>query len=264
MTGQGPGGPETTHALFDHDRVAAGYASARPYLHPEVFARVSTLLGLRAPLPRALDVGCGTGLSAVALRGLAREVAGVDAAAAMLRRARRSPGVAYAAAAAEALPFRERSFDLVVACGSIDWVDRERFLPEAARLIRPGGWLVALDFGDRGRSDDVPALERWYCDVFLRECPVPPARDPIVTGDEARRHGFVPPRREDFDLAWPFTAAQYARFLMTESAVVSAVEYGGRRAADVADWLGWELQPLLGDTPRRIAFSGYVQLLARL
>ena len=30
--------PLTTHRLFEHDRVAAGYASARPFLHGEVFA----------------------------------------------------------------------------------------------------------------------------------------------------------------------------------------------------------------------------------
>jgi ubiquinone/menaquinone biosynthesis C-methylase UbiE len=243
--------------------VAQGYAGARPHLHPEVFARVAKLVALSSPVARALDVGCGTGLSSVALRALARRVDAVDTATAMLRRARRARGVAYAASAAEALPFVDGAFDLVVACGSIDWVDRPRFLPEAARLLRPGGFLVPLDFGDRGRSVEVPALARWYRDVFLAACPVPPARDPIITTEEAERHGFRPPRLEDVDLAWSFTAAQYARFLMTESAVVAAVEYGGRRAADLAAWLERELDGVLGDTPRRLVFGGYIQVLQR-
>jgi len=257
------GGPETTHAVFDHDRVAEGYASARPYLHPEAFSRVASLLERTSPFTRALDVGCGTGLSTVALLALAREAVGVDASTAMLHHAQRTDGVTYAACAAEGLPFTDAAFDLVIACGSIDWVDRERFLPEAARVLRPSGFLVPLDFGDRGRSDEAPALERWYRDVFLTEFPVPTARDPIVTAEEAGRHGFDRPRREDFDLAWPFTAEQYARFLMTESAITAAVEHGHRRAADVAGWLERQLQPVLGGLARRLAFGGYVQVLRK-
>ena len=99
--------------------------------------------------------------------------------------------------------------------------------------------------------------------MFLTTCPVPPARDPIVTAAEAARHGFSVPRRVDFECAWRFTAREYARFLMTESAVVAAVEYGGRRAADVAGWLEGELAPVLGEEPRALAFGGYVQVLRK-
>jgi predicted TPR repeat methyltransferase len=92
--------PLTTPQLFEHDRVAAGYASARPYLHPEMFGRVRELIRLAQPLRRALDVGCGTGLSSMALLGLAQEVTGVDASLPMLRRARRAEHVHYLASSA--------------------------------------------------------------------------------------------------------------------------------------------------------------------
>jgi len=257
------GGPETTHALFDHERVAEGYATARPYLHPEVFARVRRLLDARAPVASALDVGCGTGLSSVALLALAREVVGVDGSIAMVRRARRVAGVRYAASVAERLPFADGSFDLVVACGSIDWVDRARFLPEAARVLRPGGALVPLDFGDRGASDEAPALEAWYRRVFGARFPFPPARDPFVTADEAVRHGFAAPVRHDFETTWSFTPRQYASFLMTESSIVAAVEYGERRASEIDTWLESEVRGLFGDAARRIRFGGYVQVLRK-
>jgi SAM-dependent methyltransferase len=257
------GGPETTHALFDHERVAEGYATARPYLHPEVFARVGRLLDAGAPVARALDVGCGTGLSSVALRALAREVVGVDGSVAMVRRARRVAGVRYAASVAEALPFADGSFDLVVACGAIDWVDRARFLPEAARLLRRGGALVPLDFGDRGDSDEVPALEEWYRRVFVARFPFPPTRDPIVSGEEASRHGFTAPVRYDFESSWSFTPRQYASFLMTESSIVAAVEYGTRRASEIDAWLESEVGRLFGDAARRVRFGGYAQVLRK-
>jgi SAM-dependent methyltransferase len=264
MSDEGDGRPETTHALFDHERVAEGYATARPYLHPEVFGLVGRLLGAGGRAARALDVGCGTGLSSVAMLSLAREVVGIDGSVAMLRRARRAPGVRYAASVAEALPFAGRSFDLVVACGSIDWVDRGRFLPEAARLLRPGGALVPLDFGDRGGSDEVPALEEWYRREFVGRFPFPPARDPFVTAEEAARFGFTAPSRHDFESSWPFTAREYARFLMTESSIVAAVEYGTRGAADIESGLESELRGLFGDGARRVRFGGYVQVLRRL
>lgn len=256
--------PTETHRLFQHDRVAAGYVSARPYLHPEVFAGVRELVKPAAPFRRALDVGCGTGLSSVALLDLAGEVVGIDAALPMLRHASRTQGVRYAVSGAEALPFREGSFDLVLACGSMDWVDRARFMPRAAELVPSGGWLVSLDFGDTGRSPDVPGLASWYDDVFLRSYPRPSASDPVITAEEAGRHGFAAPLHRDFAAACPFTAAQYAAFLMTESNVIAAVEYGERTEAEVHGWLDGELAPLFGREPRRVAFGGYIQALRRL
>jgi SAM-dependent methyltransferase len=260
---EGAAGPETTHRLFAHDRVAEGYSSARPFLHPAIFARVRERMGASGPLGRALDVGCGTGMSSVALRGLAAEVVGVDPSRDMLRRARRAEGVRYAASLAEAMPFRKGAFDLVVACGSIDWVDRAAFLPCAAEILAPRGWLVPLDFGDLGRSDEVTDLEHWYEDVFQKACPRPPSRDPLVTADEATAAGFGPPDHHTFTDACCFTAAEYAAFLMTESNVIAAIEYGRRTPAEVQRWLEGELRPLFGEGPRAVTFGGYIQVLRK-
>lgn len=256
--------PTATHRIFQHDRVAAGYASARPYLHPQVFARVREVLGAESRLGRALDVGCGTGLSSFALLDLAEEVVGIDAALDMLRHAIQADAVSYVASGAETPPFREGSFDLVAACGSMDWIDRPRFLPRAAGLLVSGGWLVSLDFGDAGRSPEVPGLARWYDEVLQRRYPRPPARDPVITAEEAARHGFGAPAHRDLAMACPFTAAGYAAFLMTESNVIAAVEYGGEAEGRVRAWLESELAPLFGDGERAVTFGGYIQAMRRL
>jgi SAM-dependent methyltransferase len=255
--------PTGNHRLFQHERVAAGYASARPYLHPEILAVVSEIVRPAGRFRRALDVGCGTGLSSVALLDLAEEVVGIDAARDMLRRARRSVGVRYVASGAEALPFLGARFDLIVACGSIDWVDRLRFMPRAAEVLERGGWLVSLDFGDTGRCPDVPGLARWYEEAFQREYPRPAARDPMITADEAARHGFEVPVQRDFASVATFTARQYAAFLMTESNVIAAIEYGREAEDRVQARLESQLLPLFGGASRRVAFSGYVQALRR-
>jgi SAM-dependent methyltransferase len=256
--------PLTTPQLFEHDRVAAGYACARPYLHPEMFGRVRELIRLAQPLRRALDVGCGTGLSSMALLGLAQAVTGVDASLPMLRRARRAEHVHYLASSAEKLPFRSGSFDLIAACGSIDWVDRSRFLPRAAELLVSGGWLTPVDFGDTGRSAEIPGLERWHEEVLQRAYPRPPAPDPMVTSDEAERFGFGRPANHPFVSQCSFTAPQYSDFLMTESNVIAAVEHGGQSAGEIRAWLEAQITPLFGSGSRSVAFGGYIQVLQRL
>jgi hypothetical protein len=109
----------------------------------------------------------------------------------------------------------------------------------------------------------VPGLARWYQAAFLRRFPRPHAADPIISDAEADGHGFARPRYAEYSSHWPFTAAQYAGFLMTESSVIAAVEYGTQSEADVRAWLDAELAPLFGDEARRIAFEGYVQVLGR-
>ena len=259
-----PPDPTLTHDLFRHDRVGAGYASARPFLHPEAFARVREMLRLEAPVGRALDVGCGTGMSSVALLGLSREVVGIDASVAMLRHGREAAGVRYVASTAESLPFRGGPFDLVAACGAIDWVDRETFLPRVAELLVSGGFLVSLDFGHAGRSADVAGLEAWYQGSFQRVYPSPPTLDPILTAEDGGRHGFSPPIEATLDFAWTCTASQYADFLLTESSVVAAIEYGTARVEEIREWLLPRLLSLFGHGAREIAFGGYVQALRRL
>ena len=98
---------------------------------------------------RGLDLGCGEGHNTrqVAARGAV--MTGIDIADAFLRHARAaesaSPaGVVYVHGSASALPFRHGSFDFVTAFMSLmDMPDVPRVLAEAARVLRPGGFLQA-------------------------------------------------------------------------------------------------------------------------
>ena len=98
---------------------------------------------------RILEVGCGTGVLAAALaeREAAR-VWAVDAEPAMLEvaRARVPASVGLKAGRAEALPFRDGWFERAVMRQVVQHVERERALPELARVLAPGGRAVIATF----------------------------------------------------------------------------------------------------------------------
>jgi SAM-dependent methyltransferase len=97
-----------------------------------------------------VELGCGTAyFSAWLAKRRARPV-GVDPTPAQLATARRmqqETGIQFplVEAAAEAVPLDDESFDLVVSeYGASLWAVPERWLAEAARLLRSGGRLVFL------------------------------------------------------------------------------------------------------------------------
>jgi SAM-dependent methyltransferase len=131
----------------DHfERVAAVYESLRTTDEAPV-RRIGQLLPDR-PVT-GLDVGCGTGRYSRLLRGLLPDgsrLVGSDISAAMLAQLKADRG-GYALAvvplisAAEDIPFRTASLDLVTAFNCVHHFDLGRFLTAAARVLQPGGRL---------------------------------------------------------------------------------------------------------------------------
>jgi len=97
-----------------------------------------------------LDLGCGTGYFSAWLARLGARPVGLDATPAQLEMARRMQrkfGLEFPLieASAEDVPLPDASLDLVLSeYGASIWADPYRWVPEAARLLRPGGHLVFL------------------------------------------------------------------------------------------------------------------------
>jgi len=115
----------------------------------QVPERQLAVLGDVADL-NVIELGCGTAyLSALLARQGARPV-GVDVTPAQLdtaRRCQRDYGLSFplVLADAEQVPLPGGGFDLAVSeYGASVWCDPARWVPEAARLLRPGGRLVFL------------------------------------------------------------------------------------------------------------------------
>ena len=72
---------------------------------------------------------------------------GVEPAVEMLQWARRvAPGAHFLSARSESLPFRDGSFDLITAAGSLNYADPAAAFPELRRVLTASGSLVVYDF----------------------------------------------------------------------------------------------------------------------
>ncbi len=125
-----------------------------PWLY-DAFMSVQDRLGLRAwrrwlaggARGRVLEVGCGTGRNLPWYGSGATLVVGLDPALDALRAARRrAPGMPLVVASAEALPFRDGTFDTVVSGLVFCSVpDPMRGLAEAKRVLTAGGSLRMVE-----------------------------------------------------------------------------------------------------------------------
>jgi malonyl-CoA O-methyltransferase len=135
------------------DRAARSYEAAavlQKRVRDELLSRLDMV---RLEPTLVVDLGCGTGAAATALRRRYRRsrVISVDLSLAMLREAggRRRPWRRFDGVCADAvrLPFADASIDLVFSNLMLQWCDPEPVFRECARVLRPGGLVTFTSFG---------------------------------------------------------------------------------------------------------------------
>lgn len=163
-----------------YDAIGRSY-STRRRSDPRLAARIGALIGCDGTV---LNVGAGTG----SYEPIHSGVIAVEPSAVMI--SQRLPSAAPAVrAVAEALPFRDRAFDVVLAILTVHhWNDQRRGLEECARVARDrvvlltwdpqaeGFWLVRDYFPeilaiDRGIFPSMRSLSTVFGPVAV--CPVP-------------------------------------------------------------------------------------------
>jgi SAM-dependent methyltransferase len=233
---------------FAYRSAAGRYTHSRPFFHPLVIRMIKRRLDLREPFADALDVGCGTGQSSVALKEIAGRVVGTDISREMLSVAPRDAGIRYVEAYAEHLPFRDAGFDLLTASLAFHWFDRARFLAEAYRLLRPRGWLVVYNNWFVGEMRDNADYAVWHRGVYLRRLPSPPRHSQPLDEETASQHGFRFLEAESYANEVVFSPEELANYLTLES---------------VYSWLTDSFRPLFKEAKAAFAFAGVIWYLQK-
>jgi SAM-dependent methyltransferase len=229
----------TEYARECVDAAGRAWASEQPYWGiwgvPE--SEVHALEGIELAGADVVELGSGTAYWSAWLARRGASPVGIDVTDAQLETARRMQaehGLTFPLiqASAEDVPLPDASFDLAFSeYGASIWCDPYRWIPEAARLLRPGGRLVFLLNGailmlcvpDDENEAATPTLLRDYFGMHRFEWPddTPPAVEfHLGYGDwirVLRANGFEvenlievrPP--EGATTTYPFVTADWAR-----------------------------------------------------
>jgi SAM-dependent methyltransferase len=157
---------------------------------------------------RILELGCGTGGTALRLREEGWEVHGVDKSAGAIRRARKKAGSTGGMAdfrvgnAAFLRGFESGSFDLVLDCRCLQHMigeDRARCLKSAYRVLRPGGCLIVHTTCGPRVSTSIAGYDSESCCQMVNGTAVRYFGRPREITEEIEAAGFLIAKRELHD-----------------------------------------------------------------
>jgi SAM-dependent methyltransferase len=250
-------------SYFSSSRIATGYARHRPYFHPLVIEKVREHLHLESKVPRALDVGCGAGLSTIALFPLAEEVVGIDASEEMVKAATPKEHVQYHHCPAEQLYFSTAYFQIITVCGALSWIDRDQFFPAARRVLCSAGWIVVYDNVFMGAMRGQSGFATWYADQFLSRYPRPPRDERPLTVEECSGFGFQFVHSATYTNEVAYSLDQFIDYLLTLTNLSVPLGQGRETEASAREWLRGGLATFFGGGSQRLEFGGYIWYLQR-
>ncbi|MGD0484557.1 MAG: methyltransferase domain-containing protein [Gemmatimonadales bacterium] len=172
-----------------------------------------------------------------------------------------APEARFVGGQAERLPFPAAAFDLLTAAGSLNYADFALFLPEAARVLAPGGILVIYDFSAGRRLRGSTRLAEWFA-AFERRYPAPPDYDLDVRALGYGPAGLQLEAYKEVEVAVPMTLGSYLPYALSETNVESAITRG-EPEEEIREWCRGTLEKVFGGATLDVLFDAYFAVVAR-
>jgi SAM-dependent methyltransferase len=180
-----------------------------------------------------LDIGCGTGYFCKMATDLDAFVTGIDATPELLTEAReRIPEANFMHGEMEELPFGDDTFDIVCGFNSFQYAaDTANALGEAARVLKTGGKLVAMVWGNR---IDCEATSYLKAVGSLLPPPPPGTSGPFALSENGLLEAFINTagliviENVDIPSIWDYPDKETAlKGLMSAGPVAKAIDHCG-------------------------------------
>ncbi|MDE7205795.1 MAG: methyltransferase domain-containing protein [Lachnospiraceae bacterium] len=244
---------------FDFKRVAQGYKE-RPFLHKQVIERFQRDVTKELFL-NGLDVGCGAGLSSMALKQICGHVTGTDISPEMIAVAREvckdSQGYDFFVSSAEKVPSAKEKYDIVTAAGVIQWINRESFLKNLRNIIKGQGYVLIYDFCVSDKMRDSKTYSDWWHNAYLKEFPKPFRNESVWSADDVNCCQFSMIDQVQYEMEYQFDKESFIKFMMIQSNVNAKIEGEGRNIEDVRRWFEQSLAAVFDIERRTVIFTGY-------
>lgn len=242
---------------FDTHRIAEGYAK-RPWLHKEVMKRIQDDCNIEN-LESGLDVGCGAGLSTKALRLICNHVTGTDISSEMIAVCNDlydDESYDFYVAKAEETKEPARPYDMITAAGVVNWVDRERFLYSADKVLGRDGLIVIYDFWITDKMYNNKEYTKWYQEEYLVRFPKPYRKENVWQQNDLTESFFME-KQIRYDLQYIFDLDEFVEFMMIQSNVNEVVDKGYISISEARDWMKKSLGKIFDNERRTLIFEGY-------
>jgi SAM-dependent methyltransferase len=180
-----------------------------------------------------LDIGCGTGYFCKMAADKGAAITGIDASEPLIHEARqRLPNANFLTGEMEELPFADDTFDIVTGFNSFQYAAQTQVaLTEAYRVLKPGGKLAAMIWGDK---QDCEAATYLKAVGSLLPPPPPGAPGPFALSEDDQLQkivtaaGFKNIQTTDIPGTWQYPNTETAlRGLISAGPVARAIDING-------------------------------------
>ena len=253
-------GKRMNNKSFNSERIAAGYANDRPFIHADIIKRMCEDLQIQKHFQNGLDVGCGAGLSTKALKMICEKVTGTDISEEMVKVCRKQysePYYHFYPCQAEETEIPVELYDIVSAAGMINWVDENKFLSRLKQILKPDGILLIYDFCITDKMCESEAYTNWWHNEYLKNFPKPVRKENIWTDPEVNPYGFEILKQVTYSINHTFSKEAFIRFMMLQSNVNVQIEEKRKTQDEIRTWFQNSLGPIFKSNQETLVFDGY-------